>query len=224
MQKIKDAAPEFLANKRVAVTGVSRHAKDHGSNVVNKRLRDRGYHMYAVNPNADEVEGDRCIHDLCSIPDGVDAVVIATRPRGRRGHDARVCRTRHPTRADAPWPRYWERFAGGSRLRPAAGQRRDRRRLSVHVRSDRGFRAYGDAGCFRPERERPEGGLTRWRPAAHTADVIRAPLFLGVLSMVVGGADSQPPLQLPQRRLRHYFFYHVGSIVAPAYTNADERQ
>jgi uncharacterized protein len=80
MQKIKDAAPEFLANKRVAVTGVSRHAKDHGSNVVNKRLRDRGCHMYAVNPNADEVEGDRCYHDLCSVPDGVDAVVIATRP------------------------------------------------------------------------------------------------------------------------------------------------
>ena len=80
MQKIKEAASEFLANKRVAVTGVSRHAKDHGSNVVYKRLRERGYEVYAVNPNADEVEGDRCYHDLRSIPDGVDAVVIATRP------------------------------------------------------------------------------------------------------------------------------------------------
>jgi uncharacterized protein len=80
MQKIKDAASEFLANKRVAVTGVSRHAKDHGSNVVYKRLRDRGYEVYAVNPNTDEVEGDRCYHDLHSIPDGVDAVVIATTP------------------------------------------------------------------------------------------------------------------------------------------------
>lgn len=80
MQKIKDAASEFLANKRVAVTGVSRHAKDHGSNFVYKRLRDRDYQVYAVNPNADEVEGDRCYHDLASIPDGVDAVVIATRP------------------------------------------------------------------------------------------------------------------------------------------------
>ena len=60
MQKIKDAASVFLANKRVAVTGPSRHAKDHGSNVVHKRLRDRSYEVYAVNPNADEVEGDRC--------------------------------------------------------------------------------------------------------------------------------------------------------------------
>ena len=36
--------------------------------------------MYAVNPNGDEVEGDPCYHDLRSIPDGVDAVVIATSP------------------------------------------------------------------------------------------------------------------------------------------------
>ena len=80
MTKIKQAATEFLANKRVAVTGVSREPKDHGSNVVYKRLRDRGYEVVAVNPNAEEVEGDRCYHDLASIPGGVDAVVIATRP------------------------------------------------------------------------------------------------------------------------------------------------
>ena len=80
MTKIKEAASDFLAHKRVAVTGVSRRSKDHGSNVVYKRLRDRGYDVYAVNPNADEVEGDRCYHDLRSIPGGVDAVVIATRP------------------------------------------------------------------------------------------------------------------------------------------------
>jgi hypothetical protein len=80
MHGIKEAASEFLANKRVAVTGVSRHAKDHGSNVVYKRLRERGYEVFAVNPNADEVEGDRCYPDLRSIPGGVEAVVIATRP------------------------------------------------------------------------------------------------------------------------------------------------
>jgi predicted CoA-binding protein len=80
MPKIKEAASEFLASKRVAVTGVSRQAKDHGSNVVYKRLRDRGYEVFAVNPNAEEVEGDRCYHDLRTIPGGVDAVVSGTRP------------------------------------------------------------------------------------------------------------------------------------------------
>ena len=80
MQKIEEAAAAFLANRRVAVTGVSRNPKGHGSNVVYQRLRDRGYEVFAVNPNADEVEGDRCYHDLRSIAGGVDAVVIGTRP------------------------------------------------------------------------------------------------------------------------------------------------
>ena len=78
--KIKEAASAFLANKRIAVTGVSRDPKGHGSNVVYQRLRQRGYEVFAVNPNADEVEGDRCYHDLRSIPGGVEAVVIGTRP------------------------------------------------------------------------------------------------------------------------------------------------
>ena len=80
MPKVKEAASEFLASKRVAVTGVSRHPKNHGSNIVYKRLRERGYEVFPVNPNADEVEGDPCYHDLRAIPGGVDAVVIATRP------------------------------------------------------------------------------------------------------------------------------------------------
>jgi len=80
MQAIKEAAFEFLANKRVAVTGVSRTPKTHGSNNVYRRLRERGYDVFAVNPNAQEVEGDRSYPDLNSIPGGVEAVVIGTRP------------------------------------------------------------------------------------------------------------------------------------------------
>lgn len=80
MQNIKDAAADFLTNKRVAVTGVSRTPASHGSNVVYKRLRERGYEVFAVNPNADKVEGDACYHNLASIPGRVDAVVIGTKP------------------------------------------------------------------------------------------------------------------------------------------------
>lgn len=70
MLTVKKAAAEFLAKKRVAVTGVSRKPHDHGGNVVYQRLRQRGYQVFAVNPNADEVEGDPCFHDLQSIPGG----------------------------------------------------------------------------------------------------------------------------------------------------------
>ena len=80
MPQIKEAASEFLAQRRVAVTGVSRYPKSHGSNTVYRRLRERGYRVFAVNPNANEVEGDPSYKDLHSIPGGVDAVVIGTRP------------------------------------------------------------------------------------------------------------------------------------------------
>ena len=80
MDTIKKAAAEFLATKRVAVTGVSRKADGHGSNVVYKRFRERGYEVFAVNPNTETVEGDTAFPDLKSIPGGVGAVVIGTRP------------------------------------------------------------------------------------------------------------------------------------------------
>jgi predicted CoA-binding protein len=80
MQPIKEAACAFLANKRVAVTGVSRRPADHGANTVFKRLRDRGYEVFAINPNTDTVEGAHSYPNLRSIPGGVDGVVIGTRP------------------------------------------------------------------------------------------------------------------------------------------------
>jgi len=80
MTAIKDAAAAFLGHKRIAVTGVSRSPENHGGNVVYNRLRDRGYDVFPVNPNAEEVEGDAAYPDLRSIPGGIEAVVIATRP------------------------------------------------------------------------------------------------------------------------------------------------
>ncbi len=80
MQSVEEAASAFLGKKRVAVTGVSRTPKTHGSNNVYRRLRERGYDVFAVNPNTHEVEGDQSYPDLKSIPGGVEAVVIGTRP------------------------------------------------------------------------------------------------------------------------------------------------
>jgi len=75
------AIKDFLAQKRIAVAGVSREPGGmHGGNVVYRRLKERGYQVFAVNPNADTVEGDPCYRSLASILGGVDAVVIATTP------------------------------------------------------------------------------------------------------------------------------------------------
>jgi predicted CoA-binding protein len=78
---IKEAADDFLSQKRIAVVGVSRETDGgHGGNSVYNRLKERGYETFAVNPTAEQVEGDRAYHSLADIPGGVDAVVVATHP------------------------------------------------------------------------------------------------------------------------------------------------
>jgi len=80
MPTIAAAAKEFLAKRRIAVTGVSRNAREHGANYVFRRLRECGYSVVPINPNVTEIEGARAFPDLASIPGGVEAVVIGTRP------------------------------------------------------------------------------------------------------------------------------------------------
>jgi predicted CoA-binding protein len=80
MITVQERVKDFLAQKRIAVAGVSRRG-DTAANVVYIKLRKAGYTVFAVNPNASEVEGDPCYPDLRSIPGGVGAVVVATHPR-----------------------------------------------------------------------------------------------------------------------------------------------
>ena len=72
---------DFLAQKRIAVAGVSRDNRGHpAGNLIYRRLKSTGHQVFAVNPNTPTFEGDRCYPDLFSIPGGVDGVVIVTRP------------------------------------------------------------------------------------------------------------------------------------------------
>jgi len=81
MTKLRDAATDFLSQRRIAVAGVSRHPEGgHSANGIYNRLKERGYEVFAVNPNADEVEGDPCYHSVSDIPGGVEAVLVSTAP------------------------------------------------------------------------------------------------------------------------------------------------
>ena len=72
---------DFLAQKRIAVVGVSRNNSHHpAANLIYRRLKTNGHNVFAVNPNMAAFEGERCYPDLKSIPGGVDGVVIITRP------------------------------------------------------------------------------------------------------------------------------------------------
>lgn len=77
MPTLKAAAEEFLAQPRIAVAGVSRDDKQ-PANLIYRRLRAAGHEVFAVNPNAEEVEGDPCFAPVSAIPDGVDGVVVVT--------------------------------------------------------------------------------------------------------------------------------------------------
>jgi hypothetical protein len=79
MPTLREAAEEFLAQPRLAVAGVSRDTKQ-PANLIYRRLRATGHQVFAINPNADEVEGDRSYPNIASIPDQLDGVVIATTP------------------------------------------------------------------------------------------------------------------------------------------------
>jgi len=79
MTTLKDSARAFLSLRRIAVAGVSR-SPGHAANAIYNKLRGSGHEVYAINPNATQVEGDTCYKDLQSIPGGIEGLVIVTRP------------------------------------------------------------------------------------------------------------------------------------------------
>jgi len=75
---VNSQAKDFLAQKRIAVVGVSR--KQGTGNGILKALQGRGFEVVPVNPNADEIDGQKCYPNLKEIPGEVNAVVIVTNP------------------------------------------------------------------------------------------------------------------------------------------------
>ena len=70
---------DFLAQKRIAVAGVSHTDSASAANAIYRRFRDAGYEVFPVNPNAETVEGTNCYKSVKAIPGSVDGVVIITR-------------------------------------------------------------------------------------------------------------------------------------------------
>jgi len=72
---------DFLAQRRIAVAGVSRDNSQHAaSNLIYRRLKSTGHDVFAVNPHMQSFDGDQCYPDVRSIAGGVNGVVVVTRP------------------------------------------------------------------------------------------------------------------------------------------------
>jgi predicted CoA-binding protein len=80
MNKLDSLVQGFLAQKKIAVVGVS-DKRDTGCNLAYKNFKGAGYQVYAVNPRISSFEGDPCYADLKSIPEKPDAVFLLTNPK-----------------------------------------------------------------------------------------------------------------------------------------------
>ena len=80
MAKIEDLVQDFLAQKVIAVVGVS-DKRETGGNLNYKAFKKHGYRVYALNPHLSTFDGAPCYPDLKSIPEKLEAVFMLTSPQ-----------------------------------------------------------------------------------------------------------------------------------------------
>lgn len=80
MSKLDELIEGFLAQKKIAVVGVS-DKRDTGCNLGYRKFKAAGYQVSAVNPRITTFDGDPCYPDLKSIPEKPDAVFVLTNPK-----------------------------------------------------------------------------------------------------------------------------------------------
>ena len=79
MAKIDNLVQEFLAQKTIAVVGVS-EKRDTGCNLAYTKFKEAGYQVFPINPHIASFKGDACYPDLKSLPQKPQAVFLLTSP------------------------------------------------------------------------------------------------------------------------------------------------
>ncbi len=80
MSEVDFLVKDFLAQKKIAVVGVS-DKRETGCNSNYFKFKNAGYQVYAVNPHISTYDAAPCYHDLKSIPEKPDAVFILANPK-----------------------------------------------------------------------------------------------------------------------------------------------
>jgi predicted CoA-binding protein len=70
-------ASEFVESNTFAIAGVSRNTKKFG-NYIFRQLKEKGYPVLPVNPNASEINGVKCYNDVTSLPADISHLIVAT--------------------------------------------------------------------------------------------------------------------------------------------------
>ena len=76
---MEQAVQDFIDGKRIALVGMSRGGKKFG-NMAYKELKERGYQVYPVHPEAEQIDGENCYKNLASLPESVDGVLVVVPP------------------------------------------------------------------------------------------------------------------------------------------------
>ncbi len=77
---MNQAIQEFIEGKRIAVMGVSRSGKKFG-NAAYTELKQRGYQVFIVHPEAKDISGEPCYPNLSALQGQVDGVLICLPPK-----------------------------------------------------------------------------------------------------------------------------------------------
>jgi predicted CoA-binding protein len=78
--KMDQKIQEFIQTKRLAVVGVSRNDQKFGT-AIYVELKQRGFEVYGVNPQMEQIKGDKCYANLSDIAGKVDGVIVCVPPQ-----------------------------------------------------------------------------------------------------------------------------------------------
>jgi len=76
---MEDLVKDFLKQKSFAIAGSFRNESKYAYRIF-KKLKNKGYVVYPVNPGIKEVEGVTCYKTLSDIENKIDAVSLVTPP------------------------------------------------------------------------------------------------------------------------------------------------
>ena len=69
---------QFLGNQPIAMVGVSRNPKKFGYTAF-RELKDKGMKILPVNPETDEIMGEKSYRNISSLPEDVRGIIVMTK-------------------------------------------------------------------------------------------------------------------------------------------------
>ena len=75
---------QFLDQKSIVVAGVSREGKNIGNSIFTE-FKKKDQLIYQINPNADEINGEKCYRTFAELPEGITGAVLTVQPENSLG-------------------------------------------------------------------------------------------------------------------------------------------